>query len=250
MKSVLALLVTTCLCFTAKAYSVENIFAAFDGDKVVITYNLIYTDPNQKFKISFYSSHDNYTNPIAAITGDVGENILPGRAKRAVWSVRGELPADFDSEIKIKIKATRVVAPALVIEPLALKTYKKGRTVSMQWTGGYPTDKVTIELYKNNAAALRVAEQTNNSGTYEWKMPKSVKGKNYTLRLTNASQAGAQVESTAFNVKPRTPFIVKILPVLAIGGALYFLNGDDGTGEPPVLPPTDDVLPTPINPGG
>ena len=39
-----------------------------------------------------------------------------------------------------------MAAPKLVFEPLAIKTYKKGRTISMKWTGGYASDKVTIEL--------------------------------------------------------------------------------------------------------
>jgi hypothetical protein len=245
MKSIFLTLIWSSCGILLQAQSVDNINASFDGEKVTVSYVLNHPEVNQKFTVTLYSSHDNYSQPLS-VTGDAGENVLPGRTKRVVWDARGALPSQFDADIRIKIKATKITAPKLVFEPLALKTYKKGRTVAMSWTGGYPTDKVSIELYQNNKIALLVADKIDNSLSYQWKMPKSVKGKKYTLRLTNTSQAGAQAESTAFNIKPRTPFIVKILPVIAVAGVLLILN------NPEPLPPTpqDDVLPRPVTPGG
>ena len=237
------LLVGLLVCATAssQAQIVENINASFDGEKMVITYDLRFTDANQKFKIVLYSSQDNYSEPLLLVTGDTGENVLPGKVKRVVWDAKSVLPEYFDGDIRIKIKASKIAPPKLVFEPLALKTYKRGRTISMKWTGGYSTDQVIIELYKEKAFNLLVADKMNNTATYEWKMPKSVKGRNYTLRITNAARPDEQAESQAFRVKPSVPLLVKILPILAAGGIIALSSG-------PHPPQPDGTLPGPVNP--
>ncbi len=229
---------------SSQAQTIENLNTIFDGDKVIVTYSLTYADASQKFKVALYSSHDNYNQPIL-VTGDAGENVLPGKVKRAVWDAKSALPADFDGDIRIKIKTSRVAAPKLTFEPLALQTYKRGRTISMKWTGGYSTDKIHIELYKDNKVNLLVVDQIDNTTSYEWKMPKSVKGRNYTLHISNAAKPNELAESAAFRVKPRTPFIIKALPFVVVGGAVYFFTGSDG-GEPPGG--GDGLLPGPLKP--
>lgn len=232
------------------AQSVENINASFDGEKITVSYVLNYSEVSQKFKIELYSSHDNYSQPLQ-VTGDAGENVLPGRTKLVVWNAKESLPSDFDADVRIKIKAIKMAAPALAFEPLELKTYKKGRTISMKWTGGYRSDKVTIELQKNKVIDQRVAELIDNNGAYEWKMPKNVKGKNYQLVLTNASQKSSEpITSDEFRVKPRTPFIVKILPVLVAGVVAVILSGNDGGGSGSGGTVDYDTLPGPAKPGG
>jgi hypothetical protein len=245
MKLIATFLLVGLLNLTLRAQILENINASFDGERVTVSYALNHTEASQKFIIAFYSSHDNFTQPIQ-VTGDAGENVLPGAAKRVVWDAKSALPSEFDGDLRIKIKATKMAAPELVFEPLSLKTYKKGRTISMKWTGGFPSDKVTIELQKSKVTDLRVAEQIDNSGAYEWKMPKSVKGKNYQLTLTNSSNPADPVTSSEFRVKPRTPFLVKILPILAAGVVAVILSGDDDGG--PDGPTGDSVLPAPIKP--
>jgi hypothetical protein len=249
MKSIILTIVFGLLSLALNAQTIENFKNTFNAEngKTTITYDLIYADGNQKFKITFFSSHDNYSLPLQQISGDVGENILPGKLKRAIWDVRSVLPSDFDGDIQIKFKVSKMTAPMLVVEPLALKNYKRGQTISMKWTGGNPSDKITIELRKNKVANLIVAEKTDNAGTYEWKMPKNVIGKNFNLVLTNSSQTGEPAESSEFSVKPRVPLYVKILPVIAIGGAAIFLSGGGGNGGG-TTSATNDVLPKPLKP--
>lgn len=249
MKLITIILMVSLLNLT-HAQTLENINASFDGERVTVSYVLNHTEANQKFIIALYSSHDNFTQPIQVI-GDAGENVMPGTAKRVVWHAKSVLPSEFDGDIRIKIKATKMAAPQLVFEPLALTTYKKGRTISMKWTGGFASDKVTIELYKNNVNNLLVADKIDNSASYDWKMPKGVKGKNYMLRVSNAAQPDEQADSQVFRVKPRTPFIVKILPILVAGGLAVFLSGDNpGEGGTPGGPSGYDQLPGPVKPGG
>jgi hypothetical protein len=176
------------------------------------------------------------------VTGDVGDNVLPGKMKRASWDATRELPVDFDGDILIKIKVSRIAAPKINVEPLALKTYKRGSTVSMKWTGGYPTDKITIQLKQNSTIKQATSEKIDNAGVYNWKVPKNVKGKNYSLILTNTSQTSEPVATSEFEVKPRVPLLVKILPVLAAGVAVILLLPDDPEPVP------DEVLPPPGKP--
>lgn len=246
MKSIFFTFSVVLLNLTTYAQTIENINASFDGEKVTISYVLNHIEANQKFKIDLFSSHDNYTQAIP-VTGDAGENVSPGRTKLVIWDAKSTLPSEFDGDIRIKIKATKMAAPKLVFEPLALTTYKKGRTISMTWSGGFTSDKVTIDLKKNNITNLRVAELIDNTGAYEWKMPKSVKGKNYQLTLTNASNTAEPVTSSEFRVKPRTPLLVKILPVVIVGGVAVFLSDD--SGQPPIINGLDP-LPGPAKPGG
>jgi hypothetical protein len=232
---------------STQAQTLEKLNASFDGEKMVVTYGLAYADANQKFKVALYSSHDNYKQPIL-VTGDAGENVLPGTAKRVVWEAKRVLPADFDGDIQIKIKTSRVVAPKLIIAPLALKTYKRGRTISMKWTGGFTTDKMKIELIKNNVVDQLVVDKMENKAAYEWAMPKSVKGRNYTLRITNSARPNEAAESVPFRVKPRIPFLVKILPILAGGAAYVFFSGAEATPEPGPGQTGDETLPGPVKP--
>lgn len=235
-------------CSTTHAQTIDNINAQFDGEKIIITYDLTHSNAFEKFDVALYSSYDNFSQSLTRVTGASGENITAGKSKRVVWEVKNALPADFDAEISFRIKATKMKGPVLVLEPMSSSVYKKGRILTLTWTGAYPAELLTLELYKGNVFSLRVAENMANTGTYEWKIPKSVKGKNYMLRLTPTLRPEEQVGSQVFRVKPKTPFLVKALPILAAGGVFIILSG--GSGGDSGGPPGNSVLPAPEKPGG
>jgi hypothetical protein len=79
----------------------------FSGDKVIITYDLASDDPAQKFKITAFSAHDNYTTPLQHVTGAVGENVAAGRGLRIEWDARSSLPANFNGTISVRLKGCR-----------------------------------------------------------------------------------------------------------------------------------------------
>lgn len=241
-------IVTLMTGITVRAQTVENINTKFDGEKIVITYDLNYSNPTEKFNVDLYSSHDNYTRPLTLVTGAAGENVIAGKANRVVWDAKNTLPPDFDGEITIRIKVSRVVIPPLEVTPLSTTVYKRGRNIALNWAGGLPNEKLIIDLYQNNVPAQRVAEQMDNSGAYNWKLPKNVKGKNYDLRVRAVDRPDDLAVSQVFRVKPRTPFIVKVLPLLAVGVAVMVLGGDSGGGDSGGG--VDAVLPGPVRPGG
>lgn len=244
VKALLSVFLCFVLGFSCCGQTLENVNASFDGEKMVITYDLGFTDANQKFKVALYSSHDNYTTPIAFSTGDLGENVMPGKAKRVVWEVKNSLPADFDSDITLKVKASKVmpVVVKLVINPLSKTAYKKGQTVEVQWQGGKPTDKINIELYKDKELQNKLAENVSNSQSYKWAVPKTLKGKGYSIHISNATD---QSNSQSFTIKPKMPLLLIIAPVVVLGGVIAFVGGSK---SPEKTPPGDEDLPGPTKP--
>lgn len=222
----------------------------------MITYDLNATEAGQKFKVSLFSSHDNYTQPLALLTGDAGDNVLPGKNHRVTWDVKNSVPPDFEGEIRIKVKAARLVpvpepikteaASKLVIKPLIQNSYKKGSTIEMSWAGGLAGDKLIIELLKGGEVRQKIAEKANSPQTWSWRVPKDMKaGKDYVVSVTNSSRGGDRATSQVFSIKPKIPLLLKIAPVIAVGGALAFLGGS----KPPPDPGTSPIdLPGPVKP--
>ena len=212
----------------ANGQTVENIKAVFDGEKMVVTYDLEFTDVNQKFKVALFSSHDSYSRPLSFTTGDVGESVHVGKANKVIWDVKNTLPPDFDGDITIKIKTSLVAAPPSVklsMKPFDKGTYKKGQSVEVNWIGGKSTDNVNIDLLKGSEIKLRVAEKISNNQHHTWTVPKKgVVGKGYVLRISSAANATELSNSQFFTVKPKVPLLLKILPVAAVGGVIAFLT--------------------------
>jgi hypothetical protein len=218
--------------------ALDNVKTSFDGERVTITYDLNHTDGSRKFNVVLYSSHNNYGSPVVSLTGHVGENVLPGKTKRVAWEVRKDLPPDFDTDVVIKVKATEAIRP-LAATPLARKAYKKGQQIQVQWQGGRPTDKLNIELLKDGAVQQKLAENVNNSQAFTWSVPKEMKGKGYSLKISNAAE---QSSSDLFRIRRKVPLVFIIAPVALIGGAVALLGGGEKPGE------TASDLPGPVKP--
>lgn len=238
----------------AQAQEIKDVRASFDGEKVIITYDLAFDDPTQKFKIALYSSHNNYERPLSLLLGDQGDNVVPGERNRVIWDTKSALPPDFDSDLTIKVKATKIIAVVneasamrLSMKPFDKSVVKKGKTLEVKWVGGRPDEKINIELFKDNVIQQKIT-QTENKNSYAWTVSKkNATGKNYVVRISKADNPTEVSNSQFFQIKPRTPFIVKVLPVLAIGGVIYFLSGSK-SGEDGGTTPTVDDLPGPVKP--
>jgi hypothetical protein len=55
------------------AQRIENVKAAVEKDKVIITYDVTGVASGQRFKAQLYSSHNNFASPLFRVSGDVGE---------------------------------------------------------------------------------------------------------------------------------------------------------------------------------
>lgn len=213
-----------------KGQIVDNIISSFDGEKITVVYNLENKNANQRFNILAYSSHNNYSEPLV-VDGDVGENVVPGKGKRIIWEAKRYLLSAFNADVQIKIKATpQFEVPVLAFQPLAVKSFKRGRSMHIKWGGANPADKLTLELYKDNSPILVIEKAVSNLGSYEWKIPQNLKGKDYSFRLVGEINPAQHAISDKFKIVPRTPLAAKIAPiaVVSVGAAFLILNGDVG----------------------
>ena len=217
-------------CLDVQAQTLENIKTAYNGDRVIITYDLRYPDATQKFNLTVYSSYDNYTKPLPATTGDV-YGVRPGTGLRILWDAKSVLPPDFNKDITFRLKP--VVAIKLKIEPLKYSSYKRGKNLNVAWTGGTPNDQVSIELLKKDTVYRVLADYKNIDQTFIWRIPKNLKtGKDYAVRLTNLNDPSEVSTSAIFRVKPRIPLWAKAAPVVAAGAIILLTRPKEGDALP------------------
>jgi hypothetical protein len=231
---VIFLLMTSATCLLSQHF--ENVKTTFDGESVIITYDLVHTDANANFVVNAYSSHDRYSAPLQAVKGEVGDKVLPGKGHVIVWGARQALPVDFSSEVIIKLKGAPAAA-AVRMEPLARSVYKKGEEVLINWKGGRPDDLVMITLTKNNSTKKLLVPSTANSHTSTWKIPNGIRaGKDYAVTVAKVGDNADTSTLQPFRIKARIPLWLKVLPVVAVGvvvGIVAANDGDDDLPEPP-----------------
>jgi hypothetical protein len=205
--------------------SLQNIRASVQDGKAKITYDLTGNgDTNQVYSISIYSSHNNYTSPLTRVTGDIGKNVFAGVDKIIVWNIIEELEA-YKGEVTFKVKGEMIIAPLTFKTPMQGSTVRRGKKTKVLWNGGRKDQSIKLELYEKNILVKTLNEE-KNKGAYEWQLPKDFKRGNYTMKLSGGSET---IQSEEFKVKARIPLVVKVLPVLLIGGAVsFFALGDEG----------------------
>jgi hypothetical protein len=209
---------------SAYAQRVENIKAVVlgDGEKVIITYDITGASEGQKFKVTLYSSHNNFASPLSLVNGDVGRDreLPPGLGKRIEWSAKDELK-EFVGDVTFEVRA-ELVATFFVDSPAIGSKVKKGKTLNITWKGGSPGESMRLDLMKGGAVIAQIASVQNNQ-RFAWVVPKTMdKGSDYQVRLTGDSGSAM---SGNFGIKSKTPFMLKILPVVAVGGIAYLVLG-------------------------
>ena len=234
----IALSITVALAVSdVKSQSVENVNASFEDGKVVITYDLAGSDPEQKFNLSLYGSHDYYGQPLVSVAGDIGANIAAGAGKRIEWDAAAVL-RDFKGHIIFKLKGEAVALPFVFKTPLEGSVARRGKSIHVQWKGGVRDEPVTLELLRDGQRVQTVT-QTENNGTYIWQLPKNLKTGKYSLSLSTPTSG---VRSQEFQVKAKIPMMLKVLPFIAIGATAVLISGSGG-GEPGGTGSTSDDLP-------
>jgi hypothetical protein len=218
----LAIIVLPICCFAQK---LENLKAEVAGDKIIITYDITGSQPDDSYNISLYSSQDKYASPLTQVTGDVGKKIKEGKNKRIEWDapsefngVKGTLLFEVHAELVAKLTLQNSIDHA-----------RRGKVAPITWRGGDQHTPLKIELVKDNVV-MGVIGTIRDKRTFDWKIPARQKtGKNYHLRLTNGRES---VNSKAFSIQPKVPLLAKVVPVAGVGIAVFLLlSGDKGPTE-------------------
>jgi len=234
----------------SEAQTIENIVPRLENGHVIISYDLLGTDVNQKYTVVITSSLDNYITPLQEIKGDVGKNITPGRKKTANWNANKQL-GTFKDVVSFEVKATLTFTPLKFITPTKNEALKLGKTYQLKWKGGASDASLKVELLKNNALAYELPT-TQNVGNLAWEIPKTLTaGNNYNLKLSDLNNPSASVFSSTFSIKKVNIAVYLVPAAVVVGGIATYLI-IKGNKEPPPTPPIiePDLPAVPDTPGG
>lgn len=232
------LLVLFIASFQLSAQRLENIRAeAINGGEIVnITYDITGVPANQKFRISVYGSHNNYSTPLTQVSGDIND-VTPGTNKKIVWNARGEM-VEYNGDVTFELRADPIVASLAVKTPTGVK---KGKTTTITYEGVAPGENVKLELVKSGVVVNQIGTTTDQF-KYAWTVPADVdKASDYQVRLTAGSRT---TTSGSFAIKPKSKAWMYIVPAVVVTGVVVFLvakpkkgGGTNGDENDLPLPP-------------
>jgi hypothetical protein len=212
------------------------------GEKINVYYDLEDSNPANEYQIFLYSSHSSYATALTHVKGDVGNEVKIGANRRIEWNIREEL-GPYKGKLALEIRG-KIYAPFVKLQNFDVaKTYKRGKSYPLQWKAN-STNAIHIELYKGSE---RVTGELNhpNNGSYSLSVPASSKpGKDYRLKITDSRNSDEVIYTGYFKVAPKVPLLLKVVPVLAVGGLVAVLAGGSKGG--PAGPGTTDNSPTEI----
>ena len=210
------------------------------GDIIIVHYDLDDGNPNNEYQLNLYSSKDNFGTPLKKVKGDVGNEVKPGVDKKIEWNIREEL-GGYKGRISLEVRG-KIYSPFVKLQNFdAKKGYKRGKSFNLGWKPGN-TNPINIELYKGNE---RMGGEMNhpNNGAYTMFVPAQAKpGKDYRLKISDAKNSSDVIYTEYFNVTPKVPIWMKVLPVVIVGGVVAVLVGG-GDPPPDPGPPASEALP-------
>ena len=187
---------------------------------------------SRRYTIDLYSSSDNFISKLEKVSGDIGLEVKPGGNHKIIWKAKDELGASFEGKVGLEVRG-RIYIPFVRIEGLN-KIFKRGKEYPLSWTGGTQQNILNFDLYKGDEKIYPFSNIAN-VGQTALKIPTSVKpGKNYYFKITDSKNKDQMVNTSPFKIKRKTPLLIKILPILVVGGVATTLGGgSSGSKEIP-----------------
>ncbi|HEU5145754.1 MAG TPA: hypothetical protein VFT90_03530 [Chryseosolibacter sp.] len=213
---------------SAQKASIKKVELA--GDKIIVHYDLEDSNPGHEYQVSLYASQSNFTTALTKVKGDVGNEIKPGADKKIEWNIIEEL-GPFKGKLSLEIRG-RVFIPVAKINSISEgDKFKRGKNHVVTWKPGN-NNTVNIELLKDGQLVSSQLSQPNN-GTHSLFIPtNAVVGKGYSLRITDTRDPENNVTSQRFAITRKVPLLLKVVPILAVGGvAAVVLGGGGEEGE-------------------
>ena len=246
--------------FEGYSQTVSNVKARSDPNNpnlVIISYDLRSTSANQSFNVELLSSADNFQKVLEKVSGDVGENQIPGNGKQVFWRAREELGL-FSGNITFEIRSTVMFRPIRLTGPNASDSFEPGSSMPIRWEGGFKNATMQLELFRANILNRNIIT-TPNTKEYNWIVPADLeRGSNYKVKLYDLSDPSTSVMSPNFTINAAAlkaskkggggkKWIFIGLGVAAVGVAAVLVlgGGDDPPGTDDPNDPTRDPLPVP-----
>jgi hypothetical protein len=224
------ILIIICLSMTQSIYGQTiNIQSISNNEgKVIMNFDLEDSDPDRRYTLRLYSSIDNYVQPLASVSGNIGVNQRVGGSKQVIWDAREELDPDFSDFVSLEIKAF-IYIPFIEMEDLSeYGVFKRGKVYTLSWTGGRRDNILNFELLKDKKKTGVLFKNISNSGSWDMTLPKNTKpGNDYSFRIADHANSDEEVFSSTFSVKAKVPLVAKIAGGLIIGAVSVFIINEN-----------------------
>ncbi len=208
----------------------ENLKAVVQGEKIIVSYDISQGYDGDKFDISLYASHNNFTSSLQRVNGDVGRGLTPGKDKKIEVDAKNEI-GNYKGELSFEVRAEVIAAFALTNN---VSSAKRGKSIALAWRGGVKNQDVKIELLRAGVSQGAVGTVGNN-GIYQWLVLSNHKtGTDYQLRLVNGKET---VTTGRFAIKHKVPTLLKVLPLVAVAAVVGLVGGSPAKDSKLPLPP-------------
>jgi hypothetical protein len=222
--TVIALLLLAATPLFAQKVTIKRVELA--GEKIIVHYDLEDSNPNNEYQIALYSSQSNFNTALTKVKGDVGNEVKPGADRKIEWSVREEL-GPYKGRLSLEVRGKQFVTVAKFTNITTATKMKRGKNHIITWKPGN-NNAINIEFLNGGQQIVAALNQPNN-GAYTLYIPKKQsKGRDYIMRITDTRNTQDVAVSKPFMVMPKVPLLLKVLPVLALGGAAATLVGGGG----------------------
>ena len=224
--------------FQASAQTIAISWVEIAGSKIIVHYDLESANPNHEFTINLFSSKDNFSSPLTKVTGDVGNEIKPGKDRKIVWDVIAEL-GNYRGDLELEVRG-KLYTPFMKLSGFdTSKKYKRGKTYPLVWTSGNMGGQIDVELY-DGQTRVHSERGVPNTGKLEWVIPGNVKpGSDYRLKFTDTRNREDVIFTKPFSIVPKTPTPIKLVAGLAVAGglaAVLVMTGGEKKGTSSDLP--------------
>ena len=215
-----------------------------DNDKLNLYYDLIDSVNSHFYTIDVFSSEDNFVTKQEKVSGDIGLEVKPGVNHKITWNAREMLGREFNGKFRLELRA-KLFVPFVQFDAMK-KSYKRGKDFSVSWKGETPPNTLNFDLCKGNVLVHSFANIANQGKT-TLRIPKSIKpGKGYYFKVSDVNNNDQMVITQKFNVKRKTPLMLKILPFALVGGAAATLGAGSSGGGSSTHNIPDPLAPTTI----
>ncbi|MEQ9217916.1 MAG: hypothetical protein RLO17_07740 [Cyclobacteriaceae bacterium] len=196
-------------------------------DNLIVHYDLLDTTQDRTYSIYLYLLTDSTIAPVKEVIGDVGLEVRPGINNRIIWNARKELGSDFKGKIELEVRG-KVYVPFIEFEGFPEnQVLKRGKSYTFAWSGRSSSNILEFKLYRGEELKA-VLPEVANTGDANIEMPTSIKPGKYRFYITDSRNKDQEVHSPVFIVKPRVPFLLKVVPLVIAGGvATYFITREE-----------------------
>jgi len=218
-KLIVGVLVGNVLVVSAQEFAIKKV--EITAETVILHYDLIDTVKTRTYTLSVYSSRDNFLSPLQKVGGDVGLEVRPGQNKRITWRSREELGSFFEGDVELEIRG-RLYIPFIRFEGFQDgMVFKRGVPKTVTWTGGTRQNILNLSIYNKDGKFIDAIANVANSNSKELTIPNSVKaGSGYYFLVTDSKNKDQVMKTPTFTVKRKLPLLVKVVPILILGGVI------------------------------